>query len=150
MKLAESSHQKIEEFYREFLNDESFTLPLIHFYAGKFTHFFTNLISVNGITFGRRIFIFPRFVSLNQSNQLKLPETLVVHEIAHVLQYRREGFFKFFYKYVRDYWRNLRKRERWDSMARQQAYLEIPFKIEARKASEKYIEWKEKAKALTT
>lgn len=144
MKLAESSHRKIEEFYREFLKDDNFQLPLIHIYAGKFTHFFTTLISVNGITFGRRIFIFPRFLSLNQNNQLKLPEELAVHEIAHVLQYRRVGFIKFFYFYMRDYWQNLRKKEQWNLHARQQAYLEIPFEVEARRAAEKYFEWKQK------
>ncbi len=144
MRLAESSHSKIEEFYCEFLNDINFKLPAIHFYAGRFTHLFTTLISVNGITFGRRIFIFPEFLSINQSNKLKLPDELVVHEIAHVLQYRREGFVKFFYKYMRDYWRNLRKRKSWNSHARQLAYLEIPFEIEARNAEEKFLEWKNK------
>jgi hypothetical protein len=125
------------------LNDEQFELPVIHFYAGKFTRFFTFIISVNGITFGRRIFIFPEFLSLNQNSKLKLPDELVVHEIAHVLQYGREGFIKFFYKYVRDYWRNLRKKKSWSLFARQQAYLEIPFEAEARRAAEKYLVWKE-------
>ena len=143
MKLAASSHQKIEEFYREFLSDESFQLPRIYFYSGKFTHFFTTLITVNGITLGRRVYIFPTFLARNQNNQLKLPETLVVHEIAHVLQYEQEGFIRFFYKYTRDFWRNLRRKEKWNSRARQQAYLEIPFEIEARKAAENYLVWKE-------
>ncbi len=144
MKLAESSHRKIEEFYREFLDEKDFKLPVIHFYAGKFTHTFTKLLSVNGITFGRRIFIFPQFISLNQNQNPKLPELLVVHEIAHVLQYRREGFIKFFYKYFGDYWKNLRKKKKWNQLARQQAYFEIPFEVEARKAADKYLEWKEK------
>ena len=57
MKLAVSSHQKLELFFREYLNDEKFNLPKIHFYAGHITQLITKIINVQGITFGRRIFI---------------------------------------------------------------------------------------------
>jgi hypothetical protein len=141
MKLAESSHQKLEAFFREYLNDTTFRLPQIYFYVGKFTNLLTALISVHGITFGRRIFIASRLLSFNQNNLLKLPEDLAAHEITHVLQYRREGFIKFFYKYLTSFWRNLQKRERWDAISRQNAYLEIPFEIEARAVAAKFVEW---------
>ena len=142
MKLANSSRQQLEMFFRDHLNDESFRLPVIYFYNGKFTKLLTNLISVHGITFGKRIFIAPRLVSLNQKKLPKLPESLAAHEITHVLQYRQEGFVKFFYKYLRDFCRNLKKKEKWDSDSQQQAYLEIPFEIEAREAAACFIEWK--------
>ncbi len=141
MKLAKSSHQKLEAFFREYLNDESFRLPVIHFYIGKFTRIFTAIVKVHGITFGRRIYIMPSFVMLNSANKLKLPEGLAAHEVTHTLQYKREGFFKFFYKYLTSFWRNLRKRKSWDIISRQEAYLEIPFEIEAREVAEKFIEW---------
>lgn len=141
MKLAATSHQKLEAFFREYLNDESFRLPAIYFYAGKFTKLFTTLISVHGITFGRRIFITPKFLSLNQSNFLKLPEELVAHEITHTLQYRREGFVGFFYKYLTSFRRNLQKKERWNVESRHEAYLDIPFEIEARATAAKFVEW---------
>ncbi|MDQ3064394.1 MAG: DUF4157 domain-containing protein [Acidobacteriota bacterium] len=141
MKLAESSHRKLEAFFREYLNDETFQLPPIYFYVGKFTNLLTALISVHGITFGRRIFITSRLLSFNQNNLLKLPENLIAHEITHVLQYRREGFSKFFYKYLTSFWRNLQKREKWDVVSRQNAYLEIPFEVEARRVAAKFVEW---------
>ena len=141
MKLADTSHQRLEAFFREYLNDEDFRLPVIYFYVGKFTGILTNLISVHGITFGSRIFIKPVLISLNRNNLPKLPEDLVAHEITHVLQYRREGFLKFFYKYLTSYWRNLRQKKNWNAFSRQEAYLEIPFEIEARRAAEKFIEW---------
>ncbi len=141
MKLAKSSHQKLESFFREFTNDENFRLPVIHFYVGKFTRVFTAVVKVHGITFGRHIYIMPSFVELNRSNQLKLPEKLVAHEITHTLQYRREGFLKFFYKYLTSFWGNLRKQPDWSIMSRQEAYLDIPFEIEARKVAEKFVEW---------
>jgi hypothetical protein len=78
---------------------------------------------------------------LNSANKLKLPEGLAAHEVTHTLQYKREGFFKFFYKYLTSFWRNLRKRKSWDIISRQEAYLEIPFEIEAREVAEKFIEW---------
>ncbi len=64
----------------------------------------------------------------------------------HVIQYKKVGFVKFLYKYLRDYWVNLRKKEKWNAASRRTAYLEIPFEIEARDAAQKFLEWKEKRK----
>ena len=146
MKLAKSSHQKLETFYREFLNDEDFQLPVINFYVGRFTRIFTSFVKVHGITFGRRIFIMPDLVELNSSHQLKLPEKLVAHEIAHTLQYEREGFLIFFYKYLKSFLANMQKKEGWDIVSRQEAYLEIPFEVEARGAADKFVEWNRSVK----
>ena len=141
MKLADSSHQRLEAFFREHLNDADFRLPAINFYVGIFTKILTNLISVHGITFGKRIFIAPKHLSLNQNNFLKLPEDLIAHEITHTLQYRREGFVKFFYKYLLSYRRNLCAKKKWNAAARQEAYLEIPYEIEARATAARFVEW---------
>jgi len=141
MKLADSSHQRLEAFFREHLNDADFRLPAINFYVGIFTKILTNLISVHGITFGKRIFIAPKHLSLNQNNFLKLPEDLIAHEITHTLQYRREGFVKFFYKYLLSYRRNLCAKKKWNAAARQEAYFEIPFEIEARATAARFVEW---------
>jgi hypothetical protein len=78
---------------------------------------------------------------------LKLPEDLIAHEIAHTLQYRREGFVNFFRKYLSSYWRNLRRKRKWDAAARQEAYLEIPFEIEARATAARFVEWNSNTKA---
>jgi hypothetical protein len=45
--------------------------------------------------------------------------------------------------YLRDYWTNLKKQQRWDANSRRQAYLSIPFEIEAREAANKFLEWNE-------
>ncbi|MBA2736997.1 MAG: hypothetical protein H0U50_09460 [Pyrinomonadaceae bacterium] len=91
----------------------------------------------------------PKLISLNRKRQKKLPEELVVHEIMHVIQYKKAGFGKFLYKYLRDYWSNLRKKRKWDSASRRNAYLEIPFEIEAREAAKRFLEWSEKRKVET-
>ncbi|MGI8882812.1 MAG: hypothetical protein ACR2IA_01030 [Pyrinomonadaceae bacterium] len=147
MKLSRNSHRTIEIFFRDFLQDENFTLPLTHFYIGNVSKFLTLFLKINGITIGRRIFIMPELISLNRKKQIKLPEDLVVHEIMHVIQYKKAGFVKFLYEYLRDYWSNLRKKRKWDTASRRIAYLEIPFEIEAREAAQKFLEWNEKRKA---
>ncbi len=141
MKLAADSHQRLEEFFREYFKDENFRLPPIYFYGGRFTRIFTNIIKVYGITFGSRIFIMPHLISINTANQPRLSESLAAHEITHTLQFKKYGFIGFFYNYLGSYLKNLRKKEKWDLPARQEAYLEIPFEIEARDAAEKFVKW---------
>ena len=141
MKLSAKSHRKIEAFFCELLEDKGFKLPEVKFYGGKFTHFLTSRLNIEGITIGKRVFIFPAQFWRSESKLLRLSEELVVHEIAHVLQYRREGFVKFLYKYLREYWRNLRKLKKYDSFSRSMAYFEISFEAEAREITRKYLEW---------
>jgi hypothetical protein len=142
MKLAESSHHKIESFFQERLDDKSFTLPQSHFYIGKFSRVFTAILGVHGITLGRRVFILPSLASRAENQKLKLPESLIVHELTHVLQYRREGIVRFIYQYLKSYWNNLKLEKKWDTNARRQAYLAIPFEVEARRAAAEFVEWK--------
>lgn len=141
MKLSARSHKKIEEFFREHLADEGFRLPEIYFYGGKFTHFLTSRLKIEGITVGRRIYIFPENFWKCENGKLRLDEELVVHEITHVLQYRREGFLKFLWLYQKSYYANLRKKKTRDLFARSEAYFEIPFEIEARETASKFAVW---------
>lgn len=142
MKLSAASHRKLESFFRTYFRNDDFNLPEIYFYAGKLTRILTRLINVHGITFGRRIFIEPRLISFNLKNQPRLSNDLAAHEIAHTLQYRREGFSNFLYKYFSEYRKNLRKFKKPDAEARHQAYLNISFEIEAREIAHKFVEWK--------
>lgn len=52
---------------------------------------------------------------------------LLAHELAHCEQYRRLGTWRFRARYGWAYARN-----RWRGMSAQEAYLQIPFEIEAR------------------
>ncbi|HMS42445.1 MAG TPA: hypothetical protein PKE69_19600, partial [Pyrinomonadaceae bacterium] len=115
MKLSKNAHRKIEQFFAEHLSDDSFGLPEIVFYGGTFTKIFTRLFRIEGITFGKRIFIFPENFWRSETDNLRINSSLAVHEIVHVLQYRREGFFGFLFIYLRDYWRNLRGFKRFDA-----------------------------------
>lgn len=146
MKLSAKSHKKIEDFFREYLGEEDFRLPEIYFYGGKFTNYLTSFLKIEGITIGRRIYIFPDNFWVSENQKLRLGEELVVHEITHVLQYRREGFFRFLWLYFKSYLSNLMKRGKWDLMSRAESYFEIPFEIEARKTASKFVLWSKKRK----
>jgi hypothetical protein len=141
MKLSEKSRQKIEMFFREYLRDQNFRLPEVRFYAGKFSRHFTRVLKVQGITFGRRVLILPELVWKSEGNRHRLDEEIVVHEITHVLQYRREGFGRFLWKYLRDYRKNLRKAGERNFNTRLEAYLMIPFEIEARQTAADFVAW---------
>ena len=146
MKLSEKSHQKIEEFFREYFKNEEFNLPEIYFYGGKFTRYLTSALKIEGLAIGRRIYIFPENFRLCEKQRLWLDEELVVHEITHVLQYDREGFFRFLRLYIKSYYSNLRKKGKRDLSARAEAYFEIPYEIEARQTASKFTAWSKKRK----
>jgi len=148
MKLAESSHDKLQTFFREVLGEENFKLPVVNFYAGGFSRIFTLVLKIHGITFGRRIFIMPDLISTDFENRRRLPLELAAHEIVHVLQYKKDGFAKFFYKYLSSYWKNLRAEKNWDSVARQQAYRDIPYEREARKIAAEFVVWNQNNKSI--
>lgn len=148
MKLGEKSRRKIEAFFREYLGDNDFRLPEIRFYGGKLTHVLTSRLRIEGLTVGKRIYIFPENFWFSENGRRRLDEELVVHEIAHVLQYRREGFFKFLWLYQKSYYANLRKKKKRDSFAKAEAYLEIPFEIEARQAASNFAAWSKNRKNI--
>ena len=131
---------------REHLADDDFRLPEIEFYGGRFTHFLTTKLRIEGITIGRRVYICPANLTYSESGKLRLEEELAVHEIAHVLQYRREGFFRFLWLYQKSYYANLRKKGKRDLYAKAEAYLEIPFEIEARQTASKFAVWSKNRK----
>ena len=115
MKLSADSHRQLEEFFREHFSDENLILPVIQIYGSRGSRLLTKILSVDGITFGRHIFITPRYLRRrHQDSGLSAPSGLLVHEITHTLQYRRYGTFKFFYLYLKGFFEALRRKEKWN------------------------------------
>lgn len=141
MKLSRGSRRKIEEFFKEYLGDDDFKLPKTYFFAGKFASILARTLQIHGITIGPFIYIAPKLLYLNKNDRKSLPEDLIVHEIAHVLQYKKYGFFGFLWKYFGDYWKNLRRLNDRSRDSKHQAYLEIPFEEEARRIASNYVKW---------
>lgn len=84
----------------------------------------------SGITLGRKIYITSRLFDEHDD----LPLSLVIHEVAHVAQYLRDGRAGFLARYLRDYARGLAR-----GLDDRDAYLAIPHEIEAR-ATETYLD----------
>lgn len=143
MKLAESSRRKFEIFFREQFKNEQFKLPAIYFYTGSFSLFLTTMLNIHGITVGRSVFVKPKFVTFLENKKYKIHIELAAHEIAHVLQFEREGFFRFLYKYSKSFAGNLKQKGNFKSISRQDAYWEIPFEIQARDIAAKFVKWNE-------
>lgn len=144
MKLAEGSRRRIEAFFREALDDENFRLPAIYFHGGKFSALLTGALKIHGITIGKNIFVVPKLVFRTSDDFNRIGAELAAHEIAHVVQYEREGFVKFLYKYFRSYRQNLRAKKISDAASRHEAYLEIPYEIEARALAAEFVEWNDR------
>lgn len=142
MKLAPKLHLQLEVFFREFFGDQSLRLPEIEIYAKRGARLITGILGVGGITFGRHIFIQPDLIYRNDQSRLCISKELLAHEAAHTMQYRRLGTLKFLYEYFKSYFLTLRNKRKWDSIARMQAYLDIPFETEARVCGAAFIKWR--------
>ena len=117
-------------------------MPEIQIYGRRGARILTKLLAVDGITFGRHIFIKPSLLRRDTGGKLRISRELVVHELAHTMQHRREGAFKFLFNYARAYFAILRRKKKRDARARFEAYLEIPHEIEARRAAAAYFAWR--------
>lgn len=76
-----------------------------------------------GITLGDAV-----YVRQDAAEPAGLPLALVAHEIAHVVQFRRDGASRFLARYLGQYAINLAR-----GMPERQAYLQISYEVEARR-----------------
>lgn len=141
MKISRDLHRKIENYFRFYFKDETIKLPEVEIFVRRGAWLFSRLFIVNGITFGRRIFIRPELIKRSADNRLMISKNLLVHELTHTIQYQKEGFFGFLFNYFKAYFTNLRKKRKWDIYSRAESYLEIPHEIEARDSAARFIEW---------
>ena len=141
MRLAPPAHARLETFLREHAGDPSLRLPDIHMYAGRFSRWLTTTLKVGAVTVGHRIFVAPRLVGRDEEGRLTFPGWLLAHEALHVIQYEREGYLRFFLKYLRDFLGALKASGGWDAGARMAAYLAIRHECEAREAEAAYHGW---------
>ena len=143
MKLAHESHARVEEFLRQHLGDPGLRLPAFSLYTGRFAWLLMKGLKMGAITFGRHIFVSPALVGRSEDGRAIVPGWLIVHESVHVLQYERVGYLRFFFEYLRGYWRALRASGKWDAAGRMEAYLAIAAECDAREAEHAYRRTKE-------
>jgi hypothetical protein len=145
MLLAPNSHERLEKFFRHHLHDESLQLPRAHFYAGHFAAWLTRAFGISAITLGGRVLVTSRLMRRDGDGRTSAPAWLVVHETAHVLQYRRAGVAAFLFRYLREYAGALRKEEGLGVRQHRAAYRAISFEAQARAAEEAYAAWSRRA-----
>jgi hypothetical protein len=141
LRLAPDSQARLEQFFRFHLRDETLRLPAVRFYAGSFARHLTTAFEIQAITFSRTIFIAPRLLRRDVSGSLSAPARLVVHELAHTLQYRRAGRLPFLFRYLTEYARGLMGAGSLCAKARAAAYRAISFEARAREAEDAYAVW---------
>ncbi len=141
-RLAPHAQERMEQFFRDHTRDPSLGLPEFSISAGSVAGVLTRVLGISAITLGSRVLVAPALVSRQaEEGALSLPAALVVHEAAHVLQYRSEGALRFLAGYVRDYLAGLREGRGFDAAARHAAYRAIPAECAARAAAAGYHAW---------
>ena len=140
MRLSAETHKQVEDFLRQHFNDPELRLPPVKIVGGRFARRLTKALNIGAITVGRRVFVSPAWLKRDAEGRWAMPGWLLVHEGAHVLQYRRSGLFGFLFGYLREYARFMRKR-RWDARAHKEAYRSLSAEVEARAAEEAYKEF---------
>lgn len=138
--LSDSSARVVTEFFREHLDDPFFELPRVVFATGRTAAVVARILKIHGITIGRFVIIAPHLIE-EIDGKTVLPRDLIVHETTHVLQYREYGFTPFLWKYFGDYLRNLKREGNYSLIARNAAYLAIPFEVEARQTAYEFVRW---------
>jgi hypothetical protein len=143
MHLSPAAHERLEKFLGEHLEEPGLRLPRIRLHSGRVARLLTDALRIGAMTVGRHIFIAPRLLVRGEDGRLAAPGWLIAHEATHVVQFNREGFARFLYKYLRGYLGALRRCGSWDAAARMAAYLAIAEECAAREAEHAYRKWTE-------
>lgn len=81
----------------------------------------------SAITLGTKVYIRREFFD----DDGHIPLDLVAHEVAHVVQFSRDGILTFLYYYLRDYMGGLLR-----GLSDSAAYRAIPYEVEARRVAD--------------
>jgi hypothetical protein len=142
MQLSASSRAELEEFFREFREDEYLRLPPVRVYAGRAAGWLTGRTGIDAITLGRRVLVAPHHLRRGDGGARSVVGRLIAHEVAHLLQAERAGLVPFLLAYLREYLKGMRRAPKWDAAAHWRAYSEISFEREAREAERAYEAWR--------
>ncbi|CDM66224.1 eCIS core domain-containing protein [Pyrinomonas methylaliphatogenes] len=147
MRLARSSHERIERFLREHLHDPDLALPPLCIHTGPLAKLMTRAMRAGGLTLGRHIFISPQLVRRDVDGRWLVPGWLIAHEAIHVLQFERMGWIKLALSYVSTYGREFIRRRSFGAASRRAAYVSVPEERAAYAAMEAFLRWREAERA---
>jgi hypothetical protein len=144
MRLARESHERLEKFFREYFKDPQLRLPPVYLHRGRVARLVTKKLSVGAVTIGRHILLSPGRVT-ERDGSLTAEGWLVAHEATHILQYERDGYIRFFFRYFYGYWRALLGGGKLTGEARMSAYLAIEAERIAHEVERAYQAWSQSA-----
>jgi tRNA-dihydrouridine synthase len=142
MKLSATTHDELQQFFRQHLSDAELRLPPITVHAGLLAKLLLKANGMGAITFGRHVFVRPALVKKDEEGRASIPGWLLAHEAAHVLQYEQRGYLRFFRDYLGGYLRGLLKGKRWSAQGHRAAYMSIAEELSAHQAEHAYRELK--------
>ena len=125
MRLSADTHDVLQHFFRQHLNDAELHLPPIRIHTGLVARLLMKANGMGAITFGRHVFVRPGLVKKDEEGRLCIPGWLLAHEATHVLQYEQRGYLRFFRDYLSGYWQALSKGKKWSAQGRRAAYMAI-------------------------
>lgn len=141
MKLSENSQKIYAEFFQDCDICRFFEFPKVQIYSRNGSKILTKILNVEAITFGKHIFVHPKYIRRDEKKRLRIYDKLLAHELVHVLQYQKHGFVRFLKKYIRDFWNAFKKKEKWNLETWYESYSEIPYEIQARKFAADFMHW---------
>ena len=141
MKLEARSQERIQSFFRLYYRESDLVLPQIELIGGLTGRAITLFARASAMTLGKWIFLSPSGSKrvFDQLSRGRI-EGLLIHEAAHVLQYRRQGIGSFLYSYLRSYFVALWRLRGLTAAARLEAYRAIPQEAEAFSVEMAFIE----------
>jgi hypothetical protein len=150
MVLSDDTSERLEAFFRHYLEDPTLTLPVLTFHFNFWVDLFTRLCRIDAITLGTHIFVASRLITFEQFNRPKLPGALVAHEVVHTRQYLKEGTLRFLVTYVGAFLRGIWRMRNHRPGSLRQSYLSIPYEEEAIRTAASYALWSSAKRLVQT
>jgi len=149
MLLSKYAHNLYADFFEQCDFCDKSAFPAVQVYSRRGSWILTKILGVDGITFGSHVFVNPKFVIRDKQNLLRVPKELIAHELVHVIQYRKLGFWGFLRIYIKDFWTIFKAKDHWNLRSWFDSYREIPHEKEARRFAMKFNAWLRKSDSIT-
>ncbi len=111
--------------------------PFCILFGMKISKFLTDK-GFRAITLGHKILLFDDFGLKDSIKAVQYRDSIVLHEVIHVLQIEKHGLIGFHWTYFKEYMKNMFKGKR-----QYQAYADISFEQEARSVEKQLLQFEE-------
>ena len=148
MRLTAEGQAHVEGFLGMHLGVEGLRLPPVFIHCGRTARVITGVLRVGAITLGAHVFVAPSWVARDRDGGVRMPGWLAVHELVHVVQFRRAGAARFLWAYLSGYVRAFGRERRFRLATHRVAYQAIAQEVEAYGAEEAYRAWPGRVETL--